>query len=239
VLTVAEPNFPPFFTYENGVFGGFEGYFMEKFAAENCLKVEVLTLPLGGIIESVRNGLADVGGPGFTATEERAKVVGVTNKMYYNRAAFVGKEPSANLESYAGKVLGTVTGFVWNSDIQNWGKANLRVYDGADAAFADLQTGRLPVSLLGEVNARYRISLVPQRGLKVVIPEPHPAVAAFNNPNHTQIVHSKGNTALTEALNAHIEKWRADGTLASFLAKANLPAEMLIPAENAAQNFEN
>ena len=219
ILTIAEPNFPPIFTYKDGKMGGFEGLFFEKFAAENCLKVEVMILPLGGIIESVRNGLADVGGPGFSGTPDRAKVVGLTNKMYFNRAVFVGKSPEASLDSYAGKALGTVTGFVWNSDLEKWGKAQLRVYDSADAAFADIQTGRLTVSTFGEINARYRISLVPNSPLKIVVPAPHPAVASFNTPNHTQIVHTKGNSALTAALDAHIEKWRADGTLAADAKK--------------------
>ncbi|MGW1419952.1 substrate-binding periplasmic protein [Bradyrhizobium manausense] len=235
VLTIAEPDFPPIFTYKNGVMGGLDGLFFEKFAKANCLKVEVMILPIGGIVESVRNGLADVGGPGFTGTPERGKVVGLTNKMYYNRAVFVGKDPSANLDDYGGKVLGTVTGFVWNSDVQAWGKANLRLYDSADIAFADLQTGRLPVSLFGEINAQYRISLAPGRGLKVVVPGPHEGIAAFNTPNHTQIIHTKANNALTEALDADIENWRADGTLLSFLQKVNLPADLLIPSKDASK----
>ncbi|MGK9286805.1 substrate-binding periplasmic protein [Sinorhizobium meliloti] len=235
VLKIAAPDMPPFFTFKDGVMGGFEGLFFTKFAKDNCLTPEVTVLPLGGIVESVRNGLVDVGGAGLNPTPERGEVVGLTHPIYYNVGVFVGKDPDAELEKYAGKTLGTVTGFVWNKELETWGKANLKVYDTADAAFADVKSGRLPTMLLGGINAYYRLSLVPDSGLSAVEAAPHPAVATFNSKGRTNVVHTKGNPELTAALNTAIATMRKDGTLADILKQMNLPADLLIPAADAGE----
>jgi polar amino acid transport system substrate-binding protein len=235
VLKIAAPDMPPFFTYKDGVMGGFEGLFFTKFAKDNCLTPDVTVLPLGGIVESVRNGLVDVGGAGLNPTPERAKVVGVTHPIYYSPAVFVGKNPDANLDSYEGKTLGTVTGFNFNKELETWGKANLKVYDTADAAFADVKSGRLPTMLLGGLNAYYRLSLVPDAGLSAVDAKPHAVVQSFNKRGRTNVVHTKDNTQLTEALNTAIATMRKDGTLAKILEEVKLPADVLIPAEGAGE----
>ncbi|ACI59706.1 extracellular solute-binding protein family 3 (plasmid) [Rhizobium leguminosarum bv. trifolii WSM2304] len=236
VLKIAAPDMPPFFTYKDGVMAGFEGLFFTRFAKDNCLKPEVIVLPLGGIVESVRNGLADVGGAGLNPTPERGKVVGLTHPIYYSPAVFVGKNPSGDLDSYDGKTLGTVTGFNFNKELETWGKANVKIYDTADAAFADVKSGRLPVMLLGGLNAYYRISLVPNSGLSAVEAKPHPVVQSFNSKGRTNVVHTKGNPELTDALNLAIATMRKDGTLAHNLEEVKLPADVLIPASDAGEN---
>lgn len=235
VLKIAAPDMPPFFTYKDGVMGGFEGLFFTRFVKDNCLTPEVTVLPLGGIVESVRNGLADVGGAGLNPTPERGKVVGLTHPIYYSPAVFVGKNPDPDLNSYDGKTLGTVTGFNFNKELETWGKANLKVYDTADAAFADVKSGRLPVMLLGGLNAYYRISLVPDAGLSAVEAKPHPVVQSFNKKGRTNVVHTKDNLELTEALNTAIATMRKDGTLAKILEEVKLPADVLIPAADAGE----
>lgn len=236
VLKIVAPDMPPFFTYKDGVMGGFEGLFFTKFAKDNCLTPSVTVLPLGGVVESVRNRLADVGGAGLNPTAERGKVVGLTHPIYYNAAVFVGKNPDPELENYDGKTIGTVTGFVFNKELETWGKANLKVYDTADAAFADIKSGRLPVMLLGALNAFYRISLVPESGLSAVEAKPNPVVTSFNKKGRTNVVHTKDNPELTEALNTAIASMRKDGTLAKMLEEVKLPATVLIPAAEAGEN---
>uniref|UniRef100_UPI003F4912DC substrate-binding periplasmic protein n=1 Tax=Ensifer adhaerens TaxID=106592 RepID=UPI003F4912DC len=235
VLKIAAPDLPPFFTFKDGVMGGFEGLFFTKFAKDNCLTPEVTVLPLGGVVESVRNGLADVGGAGLNPTPERGKVVGLSHPIYYNPAVFVGKNPDADLEKYDGKIIGTVTGFNFNKELETWGKAELKVYDTADAAFSDVKSGRLPVMLLGGLNAHYRISLNPDSGLSAVDALPNPVVTSFNKRGRTSVVHTKGNPELTEALNTAIATMRKDGTLAANLKQVNLPADVLIPAADAGE----
>lgn len=237
VLKIVAPDAPPYFTYKNSVFGGFEGEFLARFAKDNCLHTEVVILPPGSVIEAVKNGQGDVGGGGWTPTAQRGEFVGQTNALLHNPIVSIGYEPSADLDNYKEKTVGTVVGYVYNSDLEAWAKAipaTIKVYDSPDAGFADVRTKRLAVLLLSAINANFRLGQFPTPGLSAIEVKPHPNIKAFSGALVTNIVHTKSNSALTNALNAEITAVRADGTLKQILERNGIPAS-LIPAASPAE----
>ncbi|MET4538671.1 polar amino acid transport system substrate-binding protein [Arthrobacter bambusae] len=227
-LKIAAPDYPPMFTYQNNELGGVDGEFYKQFAADACLTTEVTILPSAGVIEAIKNGQADVAGGGWFPTEERAKVIGQTEPAFANPAVFVGSNPQTSLDSYKGKTIGTVQGFLWVPDLQAWGGDRVRLYESADAVFSDLENGRIDTALLSVSSAAYRIKAM-NSDLTYQIVEPHPAIKAFNQPSVTNLPHVKANGSLGTALNLAIQAYRSDGTLARIVTSNGFKPEAAKP----------
>ncbi|MFJ4029928.1 substrate-binding periplasmic protein [Paenarthrobacter sp. NPDC089989] len=227
-LKIAAPDYPPMFTYQNNELGGVDGVFYKQFAQDACLTTEVTILPSAGVIEAIKNGQADVAGGGWFPTEERAKVIGQTTPAFDNPAVFVGNSPQSSLESYKGKTIGTVQGFLWVSDLQAWGGDKVKLYESADAVFSDLQNGRIDTALLSVSSASYRIKAMNSK-LTYEVVDPHPAIKAFNQPAVTNFPHVKANTSLGEALNLAIKTYREDGTLERIVTANGFKPEAAHP----------
>lgn len=219
VLTVVGPDYPPLFTYQDGKLGGVDGELYTKFAADACLTMDVTVLPAAGVIEAIKNGQADVAGGGWYPTADRAKVIGQTEPAYSDPSVFVGKDPSADLEDYKGKTIGTTQGYLWVEDLQAWAGDKAKLYQSPDAVFADLKNGRIDVALMAVNEAAYRLKDNESSGLSYVIVKPNEAIEAFMNPAVTNLPFTKSNKALGEALNQEIVRLRSDGTLAKYLTQ--------------------
>ncbi|MFF2244325.1 substrate-binding periplasmic protein [Arthrobacter sp. NPDC058130] len=228
-LKIAAPDYPPMFTYQNNVLGGVDGAFYEQFAKDACLTTEVTILPSAGVIEAVKNGQADVAGGGWFPTAERAKVIGQTTPAFANPAVFVAKDPATSLDTYRGKTIGTVQGFLWVSDLKAWGGDNIKLYESADAVFSDLKNGRIDTALLSVSSASYRIAAMGTSELKYAVVSPHPAIKAFNEPAVTNFPYVKSNAKLGDALNAAIKAYRADGTLERIVTTNGFKPEAAKP----------
>jgi polar amino acid transport system substrate-binding protein len=227
-LKIVAPDYPPMFTYQNNELGGVDGEFYKQFAADACLTTEVTILPSAGVIEAIKNGQADVAGGGWFPTEERAKVIGQTDPAFANPAVFVGANPQSSLDSYKGKTIGTVQGFLWVADLQAWGGDKVKLYESADAVFSDLKNGRIDTALLSVSSASYRIKAM-NSDLTYQIVEPHPAIKAFNQPSVTNFPHVKSNEALGKALNLAIKTYRKDGSLERIVTDNGFKPEAAKP----------
>jgi polar amino acid transport system substrate-binding protein len=227
-LKIVAPDYPPMFTYQNNELSGVDGEFYKQFAADACLTTEVTILPSAGIIKAIKNGQADVAGGGWFPTEERAKVIGQTEPVFANPAVFVGSDPQTSLDSYKGKTIGTVQGFLWVSDLQAWGGDKVRLYESADAVFSDLENGRIDTALLSVSSASYRIKAM-KSDLTYRVVEPHPAIKAFNQPSVTNFPHMKTNEALGKALDLAIESYRKDGSLERIVTDNGFKPEAAKP----------
>lgn len=230
VLSIVGPDYPPLFTYENGVLGGVDGEFYTKFAADACLTTDVTILPAAGVIEAIKNGQADVAGGGWYPTAERAKMIGQTEAAYSDPSVFVGTKPSANLEDYKGKTIGTTQGYLWVDDLQKWAGENAKLYQSPDAVFADLLNGRIDVALMAVNEAAYRLKGKESSGLSYVVVKPNEAIEAFMNPSVTNFPFTKSNQKLGDALNKELVDLRGNGALADMLTKYGIDASAAKPA---------
>lgn len=230
-LAVVGPDYPPLFTYEQNTLGGVDGEILKRFAQENCLEVRGSLLPAAGVIEAVKGQQADVAGGGWYPTPERAGVVNQTEPVYADPSAFVGKDPSSDLEDYRGKKIGTTQGYLWVADLQKWAGSNAKLYSSPDAVFQDLLAGRIDVAMMATNEAAYRLAQAPaDADLSSVPITPTDAIPSTRLPTVTNFPHTKGNNKLTEALNTYIAKIRKNGTLASILQKSNIDTAYADPS---------
>ncbi|WP_423181242.1 substrate-binding periplasmic protein [Arthrobacter sp. NyZ413] len=228
-LTVVGPDYPPLFTYQGGTMDGVEGKILEGFTTANCLTADVKTLPAAGVIEAVKGGQADLAAGGWYPTPERAKVVNLTDPMYGDPVVLVAKNPSARIEDYAGKKIGTTQGYLWVDDLTKWAGDNAKLYQSPDAVYQDLQAGRIDVALMAVNEAAYRTSKSPGAGLSYVKADPTQIIAATERPAVTSFPTTKGNDDLTAALNKYVQKLRDTGKLAEILKQFNIDPSQANP----------
>lgn len=219
-LTISGPDYPPLFTAQGGSPDGVDGKILESFAAANCLSTEVKTLPAAGVIESVKAGQSDIAAGGWYPTEERAKVVNLSDPAYGDQVVIVGKNPSGKIEDYAGKKIGTTQGYLWVDDLTKWAGDNAKLYQSPDAVYQDLVSGRIDVALMAVNEAAYRLK--PSDNLKYVKAEPTAIIKATQHPAVAVFPSTKDNVELTAALNKHIAKLRESGKLGEILKQFNI-----------------
>jgi polar amino acid transport system substrate-binding protein len=221
-LTIGTYDAMPYFGQSDGGQQGIDADFLNAFAADACLKPEWTVSPAAGVIQSVASGRADVAAGGWYATAERGKTVSQSNATYVELPTIFAKTATSSAKSLSGQTVGTVTGFTWNEELKALG-ADVKEYQSADAALNDLAADRIKYAVLGGIDAPYLLqqnaaysSIVPK------IMDPDPAVDSSVNPSLPNYPHTKGNTALTEALNQQIKEYHESGKEAEILKKYNL-----------------
>jgi polar amino acid transport system substrate-binding protein len=230
-LAIIGPDYPPLFTYDNTSMSGVDGKILSGFAKANCLNTAVRVLPAAGVIEAIKGGQGDIAAGGWYPTEERAQIVDQSKPAYADPAVLVGKNPSPNIETYQDKPIGTTQGYLWTADLQKWAGDNAKLYASPDAVFQDLLAGRIEVALMAVNEAAYRLSNAPaDSGLSYVKVTPTPAIPPLMGPAVTNFPSTKGNTELTAAINAYLDKIRADGELGKILQEFNINAEFANPS---------
>ena len=222
VLTIVAPDYPPLFTYEDEELGGVDGEFFTYFAKKVCLTTKVEVLPAAGVIEAIRGGRADVAGGGWYITPDRAEIIGQSEPFYKDPPVFVSKDPSADLDDYQDKTIGTTQGYLWVDDLQEYSGDNAKLYQSPDAVFSDVLNGRIDVGLMAVAEASFRITHNSSSGLKYEIVNPNPAISATEEPPVTNVPFVKDNAEMGAALNAAIADFRADGGLTSALETADI-----------------
>lgn len=222
VLTIVAPDYPPLFTYEDEELGGVDGEFFTYFAKKACLTTKVEVLPAAGVIEAIRGGRADVAGGGWYITPDRAEIIGQSEPFYTDPPVLVSEDPSANLDDYQDKTIGTTQGYLWVDDLKEFSGDNAKLYQSPDAVFSDVLNGRIDVGLMAVAEASFRLSENADSGLKYQIVDPNPAISATEEPPVTNIPFVKDNPGMGEAINAAIGEFRADGGLTKALEAADI-----------------
>jgi len=98
-----------------------------------------------GVIASVQAGRMDVLGGNVGWTEERTKIMALTDPTQYFANGIMHKadQPMSKLADLEGKKVGTITGFSFIPELQKIKNIQLTFYDTSDAALRDLQAGRI------------------------------------------------------------------------------------------------
>ncbi|MGH9000401.1 MAG: amino acid ABC transporter substrate-binding protein, partial [Acidimicrobiia bacterium] len=134
------------------------------------------------------------------------------------------KSPITRISQLPGKKVGVVQGYLWNEDLEKvLGAGTLRLYQAVPALVSDIENGRIAVGVLAGAEAALRVTQRSGAGLGAYPVEPDARVAASTAPGQIVFAHTKGNVALTKALNEDIAALRVDGTLARILTRHGLP----------------
>ncbi len=217
-LTISVLQALPYIGYDdvNSKLQGTDGQVMDAIAKMECLKTSVQVLG-GTAIQAVVSNRADISLGGWYVTDERAKVVGQTDPVYYDFNSIVSKTGISKVSDLKGQKVGCVGGTLFVAPLQQLlGAGNVVTYQGSDAVMADIDSGRIQAAVLGSGEAAY---LNKQRGGtdKVLRITPESDYPPSEGISKVDMPYTKSNTALGAALNDDIKTLRADGTVKKAL----------------------
>ncbi|MCP3426947.1 transporter substrate-binding domain-containing protein [Rothia sp. AR01] len=199
---------------------GIDADFLNEFAADSCLEPEWSISPSAAVIQSVASGRTDIAAGGFYATPERGKIVNLSAPTYVELPTILSKgSPTADVNQLRGKKVGTVSGYTWVDDLKTVA-GDVNEFQSTDAALSDLAEGRIDYAVLGSIDAPYLAKTNDRfSGIESNIMTPDPAIQSSVNPMLPNYPHSKGNDALTDALNKAIANAHESGRFAEIVQK--------------------
>lgn len=218
-LTVAAYDYPPFTVIgPNNSISGVDPDIVKRAAKDACLEVVSMVMEPAATIQAVIAGKADVAIGSWNRTEKRSQVLGLSAPIYLDPMGMVSKDGIDTIDGLKGKTVGTVTGYLWVTELQKLVGGSLKLYPNDVAVDQDLAAGRIDVGLVGYSAA----ALANKAGkgykdLQVKIAKPDEAVQASVQPAQAGILYTKGNDSLGKALDESIKKQQAGGLIGKDL----------------------
>ncbi len=215
VLTVAMNGDMPMTSVRDGKLIGTDGEMIDAIAQKLGLTVKPSLMEWSATIESIRSGRADImlGNMGWTPV--RAKVMLLTDAVYYPGKFAMMKQTKPfsegiTVSAMKGYSVGTVTGFTIVPELKKVpGTTDVRLYDTTDACIRDVLAGRLDLAFLDAPTVAYLIKENPSWGLKQVPVEGDPAFPILTTKQNTVFGLDGENTDLFDAVDAGVAwLWR-------------------------------
>ena len=215
VLTVAMNGDMPMTSIKDEKLIGTDGEMIDLIGQELGLAVKPSLMEWSATIESIRSGRADImlGNMGWTPV--RAKVLLLTDAVYYPGKFAVMKQSKPfsegiTVNAMKGYSVGTVTGFTIVPELKKVpDTTDVRLYDTTDACIRDVLAGRLDLAFLDAPTVAYLIKVNPSWGLKQVPVERDPAFPILTTKQNTVFGLNGESTDLFDAVNAGVAwLWR-------------------------------
>ncbi|MCC4908897.1 ABC transporter substrate-binding protein [Microbacterium sp. cx-59] len=219
VLTTSVFVTPPYTAEDStgGYLGGTEGAILSKIAEMECLTIDASSLAVPAMWASIESGRADVAIAGNYYTDERAAKYNLSSAMYRDGMNVVSTAGYDSVEDLEGKKTGVIQGYLWNEDlVATLGTDNVIQYQDPTSMMSDLEAGRIDAAITTSAEAAYRISLS-DADLKAPLFTADERVKASTEPGRVVIGITKGNSSLTDAIDADIQTLIEDGTIAEIL----------------------
>ena len=219
-LTIAtSPDYPPFENLENGEYVGLDIEIAKAIAAELGLEPEFKTLQFDAIIPAIASGgQADIGISGFSVDPERAKEIDFSSSYYIDDQAIAvmkGGEITADNVDEAlnaeGVKIAVQSGTTGEAFVQeNFPNAVAQPYGNSTDAFAAMQSGQAVAVCTNKAVVDKMVSDA-YKDAEVV--------KSIATGEEYAIVVSQDNKALTEAVNAALDKLQKDGTIDQLIGQ--------------------
>lgn len=209
----------PFNYMENDELVGYEVDIWKEIAKRNNLELKyTVSSDVAGLFTMLDTGKIDTILCQVSATEERAEKYDFTEPYMYSPGAWFVKEDSEDvnkIEDLYGKKVGVIAGGVdidMYNDADPEGKIEQVVYSNVNAAYKDIEIGRLDATGVSRPQGLYLIKQGDVTGLKVT---------GYNGITETDIFPMlKGkNNELLEMANQTIKEMKEDGSLAELAVK--------------------
>jgi ABC-type amino acid transport substrate-binding protein len=207
-------DYKPFEFVKGGDEMGFDVDLAEEIASRLGLEVEWVTANFDTIFTSVAAGQFDMVAAASTITEERLQTVDFSDPYFSARQGLaVNVEKTPDIKSQAdigeGHVIGVqkgTTGKAWAEENLVPQGAEIKTFDGAPAAFTDLEAGGVDAVVNDEGSSLAEVAERPS--LEVV--------EAIETDENYGFAIAKEDAALTEAVNEALAEIVADGTYAEI-----------------------
>ena len=213
-LTVGILGDMPMTSLKDGKLIGTDGELAARIARNLGLEVATKTLEWGSLIQATRQGQVDllIGSVGWTA--ERAKVMLLSDPVYYFDCRLIQKKANSwtTFADMRGRTIGAVTGFLWVPELKKVeGIRELKLYDTQDAVLRDLVAGRVDIGLLDPTMTEYALATHPEWGLHQLPLKPEPAkYPVLSQKNQSIFATPSSRKELADAVNAQIREIWAD-----------------------------
>ena len=211
--------FPPYEFIEGDGFAGIDVEIAEAIAEKLGLELEISDMEFDSIVESVKNGKADIGLAGMTITPERQEIVNFTTSYATGVQVIIVKEGSpitsvddlfADGASHTIGVQRNTTGDLYTTwDLEDEGKATINRYSKGSEAVQALLTGKVDCVVIDNEPAKAFVEA--NEGLVILDTE-------YVEEQYAAIV-SKSNSELYDAVNKALNELIADGTVQKIIDK--------------------
>ena len=216
VLTMAtNAEFPPFEYLEGEEIVGADVDMAKALAEKLGMTLEITNIDFDAALTGAATGKYDVAVAGITANDERRKNMDFSDDYYTaSQAIIVTADSEIKVAAdLTGKVVSCQEGTTGEQYLLDEGFEIQSFKTGAEAVSA-LVSGKCAAVVIDDAVAKALSAK--QEGKTVVLEEP------LTKENYA-IATKKGNTELTEKINAALAELKADGTLASIFEKYELP----------------
>ncbi len=221
-LTVAIYEYPPFAVTSAGEIGGVDGEVIKAIAKATCLQLTTLVVDPAATIQYVISGKADIAAGDWYRTSERAKVLGLSYPTYLDQMGIYSKTGVSKVSDLVGKQVGSVSGFLWVTDLQKLLGTNLRLYPSPVALAQDLAVGRVEIGVDSYGTGVYAQGKGGYPGIQIKVAEPDPRVRASAEAAQSNLLYTKDNKSLGSAMDAIIADLHRDSSIAKYLASFGL-----------------
>ena len=221
-LTVAIYEYPPFSVTSGGDIGGVDGEMLKSIAKSACLTLAPVVVDPAATIQYVISGKADIAGGDWYRTAERAKVLGLSAPTYLDQMGIYSKDGASTVAAMMGKQVGTVSGFLWVTDLQKLLGTNLHLYPNPVALAQDLQAGRIQIGVDSYGTGAYAQKKGGYAGIIIKVAQPDPRVLASTDASQANLLYTKGNASLGAAMDADIAEMHKNGDIGKYLSSFGL-----------------
>lgn len=227
----------PMTTLEDEQLAGSDGKMLAKIAADLGLEIVPSQADWAAVIESTTSGRNDVMLGAMGWTEERSKVMTISDPIYYFGTLLAQKSENtySTFADMAGKKVGTVTGFTLVPELKAVpGIGEAKLYDTSDGVMRDLVAGRIDMAILDPPLVELAIAEHPEWSLHQVELQPDPAFPIMSTKYNVVMGIRKDATALADAVNAGIAELWATCQNQAFMAEYGVtnPSFFLPPDPN-------
>lgn len=221
-LTVAFNGDMPMTSLKDGQLIGTDGEMITLIAERLGLEIVPQQMDWAAEIESTTSGRVDLMLGAMGWTEERSKVMLLTDPIYYF-GTLLAQKTENNWSTFAdmqGRRVGTVTGFTLVPELKSVpGIGEVRLYDTSDGVMRDLVAGRLDMAILDPPLVALAIKEHPDWNLHQVPLEPDPAYPIMSTKYNVVMGIRKDAQALHDAVNAEIANLWETCTNQQIMAK--------------------
>jgi L-cystine transport system substrate-binding protein len=221
-LNVAFNGDMPMTSLKDGQLVGTDGEMIAQIAKDLGLEIVPQQMEWAAEIESTTAGRVDLMLGAMGWTEERSKVMLLTDPIYYFGTLLAQKNATSyhTFADMAGKKVGTVTGFTLVPELKAVpGIGEARLYDTSDAVMRDLVAGRIDMAILDPPLVALAIKEHPEWDLHQVALDPDPNFPIMSTKYNVVMGIRKDATGLADAVNKEIANLWATCTNQAIMAK--------------------
>ncbi len=230
-LTVGTYELLPFISTKDGGLSGVDAEITKEIAKMECLEIQTVALDPAALIQAVVAGQIDMTVGDWYRTAARAEVVSLSAPLYADQMGIISKEGFTKAAEAEGKKVGTVQGYLWSDDVKEVFGDDATLYPNTVGMAQDLAAGRLEVGFESYTVVKEAQKSGAYAGYEVKVIEADDRIPATTEPGQSTFPHTKGNDAMTKALDEDIASLRKSGRLAEILVAAGLDASAAEPGE--------